>query len=154
MAAPAATPRPMRVLAAEDNRTNRLVFSAMLKDLTIDLQFAKDGREAVDLYRDVRPDIVFMDISMPGMDGKEATAHIRAFEQETGRTVPIIAMTAHALGSDETEILSAGLDHYMTKPLRKDAIIDHILKALPHGVLDPCAPNPAAPAPEGQAASA
>jgi len=154
MAAPAATLRPMRVLAAEDNRTNRLVFSAMLKDLTIDLQFAKDGREAVDLYRDVRPDIVFMDISMPGMDGKEATAHIRAFEQETGRTVPIIAMTAHALGSDETEILSAGLDHYMTKPLRKDAIIDHILKALPHGVLDPCAPNPAAPAPEGQAASA
>lgn len=151
-AAPPEPASPMRVLAAEDNRTNRLVFSSMLKDLNIELHFAEDGRQAVDLYGEVRPDIVFMDISMPGMDGKEATAHIRALEKNTGRHVPIIAMTAHALGSDKTEILLAGLDHYMTKPLRKDAIIEHILKARPERALDPCAAICAPP--EQQAASA
>ena len=154
MAAPKAPARPMRVLAAEDNRTNRLVFSSMLKGLTIDLHFAEDGQQAVDLYSEIRPDIVFMDISMPGMDGTEATSRIRQLEQTTGRQVPIIAMTAHALGSDESDILSAGLDHYMTKPLRKDSIIDHIRKAMPEGALDPCTTEAPSPPPQTQVASA
>jgi CheY-like chemotaxis protein len=127
----AAPPRVMRVLAAEDNKTNRLVFGKMVKTLDIDLVFAKNGVEAVELYQSFRPDIVFMDISMPMMDGKEATGHIRQIEQRTGRHVPVVAMTAHAMEGDDTGILAAGLDHYLTKPLRKAAIHERILAACP-----------------------
>jgi len=80
--------------------------------------------------------MIFMDISMPEVDGKEATRQIRAIEQESGTHVPIVALTAHAMAGDDTEILAAGLDHYMTKPLRKAAIIDRILAERP----DRCRP--------------
>ena len=138
----AAAARLMRVLAAEDNKTNRLVFSKMLKSLDIALEFAENGVEAVERYQDFDPDIVFMDISMPGMDGKQATARIRAIEAETGGHVPIVAMTAHAMDGDREEILAAGLDHFLTKPLKKQAIIDRIIAAQPPGT---CAPVPDAP---------
>ncbi|QIE46062.1 response regulator [Pseudohalocynthiibacter aestuariivivens] len=131
--------RSMRVLAAEDNRTNRLVFGKMVKALDITLEFAANGHEAVDLYQSFAPDIVFMDISMPGMDGKEATQAIRKLEKISGGHVPIIAMTAHALNGDDESILAAGLDHYMTKPLRKALIYDHIRDACPDGVRAPLA---------------
>lgn len=135
---PAATPdRAMRVLAAEDNRTNRLVFSNMVKGLDIELTFAENGREAVDLFRTLAPDVIFMDISMPEMDGKEATRAIRALEAEGGGHVPIVAMTAHAMTGDDTDILAAGLDHYLTKPLRKEMILGHIRAACPKGVRAP-----------------
>ncbi len=126
---PPEPPRQMRVLAAEDNRTNRLVFSKMVKTLNIDLKFATDGKEAVTLYQSFEPDVVFMDISMPGMDGKQATGAIRTLEATSGKHVPIIAMTAHALPDDDKSILKAGLDHYMTKPLRKADIETHIRTA-------------------------
>jgi len=121
--APAETPkRAMRVLAAEDNKTNQLVFRKMVKTLDIDLQFAANGLEAVALYKSYDPDVIFMDISMPKMDGKEATGEIRALEAESGKHVPIVALTAHAMDSDKVGILAAGLDHYLTKPLRKAEI--------------------------------
>ncbi|MDF1726861.1 MAG: ATP-binding protein [Sulfitobacter sp.] len=122
----AEAPRKLRVLAAEDNRTNRLVFEKMLKGLTLDLTFATDGEEALRLFREVRPDLVFMDISMPRMDGKEATQAIRAIEAVEGGHVPIVAMTAHAMAGDDQAILAVGLDHYLTKPLRKDVLVTHI----------------------------
>lgn len=113
----------MRVLAAEDNRTNQLVFAKMVKDIDIDLRFANNGREAVEMYQSWRPDLIFMDISMPEMDGREATRAIRVIEN--GRShVPIVALTAHAMDGDGTEILAAGMDKYMTKPLRKSAILE------------------------------
>jgi len=127
----------MRVLAAEDNRTNRLVLSKMLKALDIELQFAENGLEAVEKYQKFAPDIVFMDISMPEMDGKEATRAIRVIEKGTGRHVPIVAMTAHAMTGDDEEILAAGLDHYLTKPLRKAALVKRIADAQPGGVRAP-----------------
>ncbi|WP_111735299.1 ATP-binding protein [Roseovarius amoyensis] len=130
-------PRAMRVLAAEDNKTNRLVLSKMLKELDIDLQFAGDGAEAVALYQTFGPDLVLMDISMPGMDGKEATGHIRQFEAETGQHVPIVAMTAHALTGDRETILAAGLDGFLTKPLRKADIIGQVTDACPPGARPP-----------------
>ena len=129
----------MRVLAAEDNKTNRLVFSKMVKTLNINLKFAENGAEAVALYQSFEPDIVFMDISMPEMDGKEATIRIRAIEAETGAHIPIVAMTAHAMTGDREDILAAGMDHYLTKPLKKDAITERILDARPPGRLDPVA---------------
>ena len=90
--------RKMRVLAAEDNKTNQLVFRKMVKALDIDLKFAGNGREAVELYQSFEPDLVFMDISMPEMDGKEATRAIRTLEAESGKHVPVLALTAHAMG--------------------------------------------------------
>ncbi|MDQ2090974.1 response regulator [Marimonas arenosa] len=118
----AAPKRAMRVLAAEDNKTNQLVFRKMVKTLDIDLQFAGNGLEAVNLYKLFDPDLIFMDISMPKMDGKDATAEIRALERETDKHVTIVALTAHAMDSDREDFLAAGLDHYLTKPLRKAEI--------------------------------
>jgi CheY-like chemotaxis protein len=139
VSAPPAEARAMRVLAAEDNKTNRLVFSKMVKALDIDLTFAGNGREAVELYQSFAPDMIFMDISMPEMDGKQAATAIREIEAETGAHVPIVAMTAHAMQGDDAEILAAGLDHYLTKPLRKEAIIAQITEAWPAGTRPPVA---------------
>ncbi len=118
--------RALRVLAAEDNKTNQLVFSKMLKNLDIDLAFAGNGIEAVELYQSFKPDLVFMDISMPKKDGKEATQDIRELEKTSGTHVPIIAMTAHAMAGDQEAIIAAGLDHYLTKPLKKALVVDQI----------------------------
>ncbi|WP_050605156.1 response regulator [Ruegeria sp. 6PALISEP08] len=126
--------RRMRILAAEDNRTNQLILKKMVKDLNIELRFASHGFEAVDIYQDFQPDLIFMDISMPKMDGKQATAEIRRLEVETGRHVPIVALTAHAMAGDDEGILSAGLDHYLTKPLHKNLIHQMILQHQPDDV--------------------
>ncbi|WP_297768136.1 response regulator [uncultured Roseovarius sp.] len=131
--------RAMRVLAAEDNKTNRLVFSKMVQSLDIDLTFAENGKEAVALYQSFAPDLIFMDISMPEMDGKDASRAIRQIEAKSGQHVPIVAMTAHAMNGDDTEILAAGLDHYLAKPLRKETIIQHIRQACPKTARAPLA---------------
>ena len=122
--------RAVRVLAAEDNRTNQLVFQKRVRGTGIELTFAANGREAVELWQSLRPDMIFMDISMPEMDGREATQAIRAAEGQ-GAHVPIIAMTAHAMEGDAEGILAAGIDRYMTKPLRKGAIIDMLVEYRP-----------------------
>ena len=101
------------------------------------MQFACDGQEAVELFSSFRPDMIFMDISMPRLDGKEATKAIRAIEAETGGHVPIVALTAHAMSGDDTEILQAGLDRYLTKPLRKPEIIAHIEEFCPESAAPP-----------------
>lgn len=123
--------RAMRVLAAEDNRTNQLVFRKMVRDLDIELEFAANGREAVELWRSFRPDMIFMDISMPEMDGKQAASAIRTAEAGSGLHVPIVALTAHAMDGDEAGILASGIDRYMTKPLRKSAIVGAIASLCP-----------------------
>jgi len=135
--------RKMRVLAAEDNKTNRLVFSKMVKSLDLDLRFAENGQEAVTAYETERPDLIFMDISMPGMDGKEATRLIRALEKEHGLPrCQIVALTAHAMTGDEDEILSHGLDKHLTKPLNKAAILAEIQAACPGDVAIPAPETP------------
>jgi CheY-like chemotaxis protein len=116
-----APPRTMRVLTAEDNRTNQLVFQKMAKDIDIELVFANNGVEAVDLFQSFQPDLIFMDISMPLMDGREAARAIRKLEAGKSR-LPIVALTAHAMDGDAEGILAAGIDRYMTKPLRKAAL--------------------------------
>jgi CheY-like chemotaxis protein len=125
----------MRVLAAEDNRTNQLVFRKMLRDTAIDLHFAGNGREAVEMWDSLQPDIIFMDISMPEMDGRDAARAIRSAEAGRGRHVPIIALTAHAMDGDAEDILAAGIDRYMTKPLRRAAILSALADFRPADAL-------------------
>ncbi len=129
-AAPLGERRRMRVLTAEDNRTNQLVFQKMVRDLGLDLVFANNGREAVDLWQSFKPDMIFMDISMPEMDGRDAARAIRAAEGP-GVHVPIVALTAHAMDGDAEGILAAGIDRYMTKPLRKQAITETLADFCP-----------------------
>ncbi|WP_323037992.1 response regulator [Pararhodobacter sp.] len=124
--------RLMRILCAEDNRTNRLVFSKMVQGLAIDLIMAEDGRAAVDSFVSHRPDLIFMDISMPEMDGREATREIR--QLPGGAQIPIVALTAHAMAGDKDDILAAGLDHVMTKPLKKPLLIEMIKRYVPDGI--------------------
>tara|TARA_R110000850_G_scaffold103445_3_gene213538 strand:- start:2837 stop:5050 length:2214 start_codon:yes stop_codon:yes gene_type:complete len=137
--------RKMRILAAEDNKTNQLVFSKMIQHLDVDLRIANNGEEAVDLYQSFIPDMIFMDISMPKMDGKEASMAIRQIEETKGVRCPIVALTAHAMSGDDKSILAAGLDHYLTKPLRKTDIVSQIEQNQPDGTrpLEPDAPQQA-----------
>ncbi|WP_425039943.1 response regulator [Primorskyibacter sp. S187A] len=109
----------IRVLTAEDNKTNQLVFKKMTKSMNIELEFADNGLDAVELHQSFQPDIIFMDISMPKLDGKAATAKIRQAERGSGKHTPIIACTAHAMAGDKDSILDAGLDDYLTKPLKR-----------------------------------
>lgn len=126
-----AAARAMRVLAAEDNRTNQLVLRKMVQDFDIELEFAGNGHEAVALWRSFRPDLIFMDISMPEMDGRDAARAIRQAESGSGAHVPIVALTAHALEGDDETILASGIDEYMTKPLKKSALADRIAAHCP-----------------------
>lgn len=129
---PARGARRMRILTAEDNRTNRLVFSKMVEGLAIDLSFAEDGRAAVEGFRLQKPDLIFMDISMPEMDGRAATRAIR--QMPGGAQIPIVALTAHAMAGDQEDILAAGLDHVLTKPLKKPLLLEMIRRYQPDGV--------------------
>ncbi|ASM74078.1 MULTISPECIES: response regulator [Roseobacteraceae] len=138
---PAGGLRHMRVMAAEDNKTNQLVLRKMLAHMDIDLRFASNGEEAVVLYQSFAPDLVFMDISMPKLDGKDATRAIRLLEQDTGKAVPVVALTAHAMDGEEDAIMAAGLNHYLTKPLRKEALEKQVLAACPVGVQPPLVPQ-------------
>jgi signal transduction histidine kinase/CheY-like chemotaxis protein len=128
--APPQPSRSMRVLTAEDNRTNQLVFQKMVKDIDIELVFANNGREAVELYQSFQPDLIFMDISMPEMDGRDAARAIRALEGGK-RHLPIVALTAHAMDGDAEGILAAGIDRYMTKPLRRASILGVLTEFCP-----------------------
>ena len=129
-------PRKLRLLAAEDNKTNQLVFAKMIKPLTLEMEMTGNGAEALAAYKSAPPDLIFTDISMPEMDGLEAARLIRAFEAENGLPrVPIVAMTAHAMDGDEARIFEAGIDHYLTKPLKKPLIIEKITALAPDTVL-------------------
>jgi signal transduction histidine kinase/DNA-binding response OmpR family regulator len=141
-AVPAAgSARRMRVLAAEDNRTNRLVLSKMMEALDIELRFAEDGEQAVEAFRAQRPDLILMDISMPRMDGREATRAIR--QLPGGAQVAIVALTAHAMEGDAEEIMASGLDHYLTKPVRKPLLLEAITRFQPPDAR-PAIPGPVA----------
>ena len=117
-------PRRLRILAADDNPTNQLVLSKLLAPLNVDLIFADDGEAAVDLFASFTPDLVFMDISMPKMDGKEAARRIR--RMETGRPTRILAVTAFGDPEEHKSILAAGLDDLLSKPLRQRQLIEQI----------------------------
>jgi hypothetical protein len=128
-------PETLRMLAAEDNKTNQFVFRKMLKSVSLDLTMVENGRLAVEAYLEVKPHVIFTDISMPEMDGMEAARAIRKLEAEHGlKRVPIVAMTAHAMEDDEDHIKASGIDHYLTKPLKKALLMEMLEKLTPEGI--------------------
>ena len=130
-------PKP-KVLVAEDNKINRLVVEKLLVNYTQHIKFAENGRIAVELAIDGDFDLIFMDISMPEMDGIEATQAIREFEEKQARQpVPVVALTAHALQSEQDEIMAVGIDDYLTKPVRKHDIERVLQKWTTHQTVSP-----------------
>ena len=119
-----------RVLLAEDNAVNQTLAVRLLEKRGYSVILAGDGRAAVEAFEENQFDIVLMDIQMPGMDGFEATAAIRAKEKLTGGHVPIIAMTAHALKGDQERCISAGMDAYVSKPIRTSELFSTIERLL------------------------
>ena len=119
----------VRILAAEDNKTNQLVLGALLAQADVDVMFVDNGAEAVDAVRDHDFDLILMDVQMPVMDGIAASGVIRAMDGPRGRT-PIIAVTADAMPEQVALCMSAGIDAHVSKPLRPDnlfSVIDEVL---------------------------
>ncbi|MEM1396315.1 MAG: response regulator, partial [Pseudomonadota bacterium] len=118
-----------RILAADDNLVNRKVLEHMIDPSQFDVIFAEDGRQAFDLYQSNDVDVVLMDVSMPVMDGIEATKAIRSFEVANTRShVPIVAITAHAMPEDRERFIATGFDDYLPKPITKDSLSKALAK--------------------------
>jgi CheY-like chemotaxis protein/HPt (histidine-containing phosphotransfer) domain-containing protein len=127
--------RRLRVLLVEDNAVNRRVASGLLEKRNYEALAATNGREALEILERQAIDIILMDVQMPVMGGLEATTSIRERERGTGRHVPIIAMTAHAMKGDRERCLRAGMDDYVSKPVRPSELYAALERAVPRAGL-------------------
>jgi two-component system sensor histidine kinase/response regulator len=110
----------VRILLAEDNEINQKVAVSMLRKMGYNnVVIANDGREAVDAFQQGAFDLILMDGQMPVMDGLAATKEIREMERERNTRIPIVALTAHAMTGDRRKFLAAGMDDYLSKPVKK-----------------------------------
>lgn len=128
--APTKDTRKLRVLLAEDNITNQKVAVYLLENLGYRVDTVATGSEALAALQLTPYDIVLMDVQMPEMDGLEATAQIRANENVTGKHLPIVALSAHALEEDRKRCLAAGMDDYLTKPCTQHSLATMLEKHL------------------------
>lgn len=110
-----------KILLVEDNEFNRDMLSRRLKRRGYDIIGAPDGEQAVRLANEVIPDLILMDINLPGMDGWEATRRIKAHSATA--SIPIIALTAHAMSGDRERTIGAGCDEYETKPVNFEGLL-------------------------------
>jgi PAS domain S-box-containing protein len=116
----------LHILLAEDNLVNQTLAVRLLTKRGHDVQVAGNGREALDRLKKERFDLILMDVQMPEMDGYEATAAIREVERTAGGHIPIIAVTAHAMKGDLERCREAGMDGYITKPIRVEELLKKI----------------------------
>lgn len=116
--------KKLRVLLAEDTPVNQVVTVTILEKRGHEVSVAENGQEVLDLLRQRDFDMILMDVQMPVMDGLEATRQIRKQETGSNRRIPIIAMTAHALAGDRQAALDAGMDHYLTKPIDRQKLME------------------------------
>jgi PAS domain S-box-containing protein len=124
-------PPPLRVLLAEDNAINQKMIRCLLEERGYQVTLAENGREALESFLSSGFELVLMDIQMPEMDGLAATAAIRAREQGTGRHVPIIGLTAHAMKGTREKCLEAGMDDHVSKPIRFPELLGAIARLFP-----------------------
>jgi signal transduction histidine kinase/DNA-binding NarL/FixJ family response regulator/HPt (histidine-containing phosphotransfer) domain-containing protein len=118
---------PFRILLAEDNGTNQLVFSKLVQYLGVHVTYANNGREAVEHASSGTFDVIFMDMRMPEMDGLEATRKIRALDGPRSR-ISIIALTANAFADDIKACHDAGMNDFVAKPIRKKTLVEKLTK--------------------------
>ena len=116
------------MLLVEDNEDNRTIYSTVLRHLGYQVIEAVDGLQAVALARSEHPDLNLMDISLPGMDGWEATRVLR--EDPSTRAIPIVALTAHALADDRKRAMEVGFDSYLAKPVEPNAVIAEVRRLI------------------------
>ncbi|MCB1422752.1 MAG: response regulator [Nitratireductor sp.] len=117
------------ILVCEDNEVNQIVFSQILLSTPYRFHIANNGEEGVAAFRERAsnpPKLILMDVSMPKMNGLEATSEIRHIEALTGGRIPIIGVTAHAIKGDEETCLKAGMDDYLSKPVSPEKLIAKI----------------------------
>jgi len=117
-----------KVLLVEDNEMNRDMLSRRLIRRGFEVVFAVDGKQGVDLARSEKPDIILMDMSLPVMDGWEATRCVKS--DDATRSVPVIGLTAHAMSGDLEKAIEAGCDDYDTKPVEIDRLIGKMERLL------------------------
>jgi two-component system, sensor histidine kinase and response regulator len=134
--------QPLRFLLAEDNALNQMVATAILEKRGHSVTVVENGADAVQALEEALYDIVLMDVQMPVMDGIHATQQIRLREQERGGHVPIVAMTARAMQGDRERCLAAGMDAYVSKPIRREDLFE-VLHRIRPGFEN--APNAAVP---------
>lgn len=117
------------ILLVEDNEMNRDMLSRRLTRRGYDVAIALDGAEGVRMARETRPDLILMDMSLPVLDGWEATRRIKADAETVA--IPVIALTAHAMTDDEAEARAAGCDDFDTKPVDLERLLAKIERWLP-----------------------
>jgi len=117
-----------KILLVEDNEMNREMLTRRLTRRGYEVIVAGDGQTAVDLAGSDTPEVILMDMSLPVIDGWEASRQIKSIE--TTKDIPIIALTAHAMASDREKALEAGCDDYDTKPVDLDRLLSKIDKAI------------------------
>jgi CheY-like chemotaxis protein len=117
-----------KILLVEDNEMNRDMLSRRLERRGYEVVLAVDGQQGVDLARTAQPAVVLMDMSLPVLDGWEATRQIKAAPETAG--IPVIALTAHAMGGDREKALAVGCDDYDTKPVDLPRLLEKIEAAL------------------------
>jgi CheY-like chemotaxis protein len=113
-----------RILLVEDNEMNRDMLSRRLTRKGFEVVIAEDGQKGVDMTQSENPDLVLMDMSLPVVDGWEATRRLKA--SEATKHIPIIALTAHAMAGDREKTLKAGCDDYDTKPIELPRLLEKI----------------------------
>lgn len=134
--APFASPPPIRsivepaarigqtILLVEDNEDNRIIYTTVLRHVGYDVIEAQDGVQAIEMARSALPDLILMDISIPKIDGWEATRIL--LDDENTRAIPIIALTAHALQDDREKALKLGFTSYLAKPVEPRAVVAEV----------------------------
>jgi len=120
-----------RILLVEDNEFNRDMLSRRLQRKGFDVIIAEDGESGIRLAQESRPDLILMDMDLPVLDGWEATRRLKA--DPAMSSIPVVALTAHAMKSDHDRAMASGCDDFATKPIEFTVLLDKITRALSAG---------------------
>ena len=119
-----------RILVIEDTENNRRILNDLLTNAGFEVLEAVDGEKGVAMAAEVRPDLILMDLSLPDVDGEEATRRIKA--DPATKRIPVIALTANAMAGDKERALAAGCDDFETKPVDMPRLLEKIAALKPH----------------------